>query len=74
MGKGYAALRDLSKEEPESGSFGNWPVIASDLEVDPASDMIQKGRMGGDQLETPAAANQQMNWWVTEREDRGVHP
>lgn len=33
IGKGYADLGDLSKEEPESGSFGNWPVIASDLEV-----------------------------------------
>ena len=42
-----------------------------------ASDMIQKGRTGGDQFETSAAADQQMNWWVTDtdrRKDRGVRP
>ena len=35
IGKGYADLRDLPLGGTESGSFGNWPVIASDLEVDP---------------------------------------
>src|ERR1017187_5039800 len=35
IGKGYADLRHLPQEEPASGSFGNWTVIASDLEVDP---------------------------------------
>ncbi len=28
--------------------------------------MIQKGKTGGDQFETSAVADQQMNWWVTE--------
>ena len=39
--------------------------------------MIQKGRTGGDQFETSAVADQQMNWWVTDldgRKDRGVRP
>src|SRR6202158_5839525 len=43
----------------------------------PASDMIQKGRTGDDQFETSAAADQEMNWWVTDtdrRKDRGVRP
>jgi hypothetical protein len=37
--------------------------------------MIQKGRTGGDQFETSALADQQMNWWVTDtdrRKGRGV--
>src|SRR5258708_985847 len=34
-GKRYADLRDLPVGGNCSGSFGNWPVIASDLEVDP---------------------------------------
>jgi hypothetical protein len=29
-----------------------------------ATDMIYKGRTGGDQFETSAATDQQMNWWV----------
>jgi hypothetical protein len=75
IGKGYADWRDLTWEEPESGSFGNWYVIASDLEVDPASDMIQKSTTGGDQFETSPAADQHMNCWGTDgREDRGVRP
>jgi hypothetical protein len=40
-----------------------------------ASDMIQKSRTGGDQFETSGAADQQMNWWVSDtdrRKDRGV--
>ena len=39
--------------------------------------MIQKDRTGGDQFETSAVADQQMNWWVTNtdgRKDRGVRP
>jgi hypothetical protein len=36
-----------------------------------ASDMIQKGGTSGDQLETSAAAGQQMNWWVTDADRRG---
>jgi hypothetical protein len=39
--------------------------------------MIQKGRTGGDQFETSAVADQQMNWWVTDtdgRKDRGFRP
>jgi hypothetical protein len=35
----------------------------------PAGDMIRKGRTGGDQFETSAAADQQMNWWVIDRTD-----
>src|SRR5450759_4920119 len=31
--------------------------------------MIQKGRTCGDQFETSAVADQQMNWWVTDRTD-----
>ena len=31
--------------------------------------MIQKGRTGGDQFETSAAADQQMNWWSLIRTD-----
>jgi hypothetical protein len=46
IGKGYADLRDLSKEEPESGSFGNWPVIASGLEVDPCQRYDSEGQDG----------------------------
>jgi hypothetical protein len=33
--------------------------------------------MGGDQFETPAAADLQTNWWVTDTDglkDRGVRP
>jgi len=39
--------------------------------------MIQKGRTGGDQFETSALADQQMNWWVTDTDRRkgcGVLP
>jgi hypothetical protein len=28
--------------------------------------MIRKGGTGGDQFETSAVADQQMNWWVTD--------
>src|ERR1035438_1826889 len=34
-GKRYADLRDLPVGGNCSGSLGSWPVIASDLEVDP---------------------------------------
>jgi hypothetical protein len=57
--------------------FGNWPVIASDLEIDPCQRYDLEGQDGGDQFETPAAADQQMNWWVTctdRRKDRGLRP
>ena len=77
IGKGYADLRDLPQEEPGSGSFGNWPLIASDLEVDPCQRYDLEGRMGGDQFETSAAADQQMNWWVADTDrhkDRGLRP
>jgi hypothetical protein len=33
IGKGYADVRDLQWEEPGSGSLGNRPILASDLEV-----------------------------------------
>src|SRR5438270_2641 len=39
--------------------------------------MIQKGRTGGNQFETPAVADQQTNLWVTDtdrRKDCGVRP
>ena len=62
----------LAAADEESGAR-----IASDLEADPCSDMIQKGRTGGDQFATSAVADQQMNWWVTDtdrRKDGGVRP
>jgi hypothetical protein len=52
-------------------------VIASDLEVDPCQRYDLEGRTGGEQFETSAAADQQMNWWVTDtdrRKDRGLRP
>jgi hypothetical protein len=78
IGKGYADLRDLPLGGTWIGiirklachSFGSRSRI-------PASDMIQQGRTGGDQFETPAAADLQTNWWVTDtdgRKDRGVRP
>jgi hypothetical protein len=49
IGQGYADLRDLLYEEPESG-FGNWPVIGSDLEVDRCQRYDSEGQdAGGDQ-------------------------
>ena len=64
--------RNLDRDHSEAG--------LSELQISqsiPASDMIQKGRTGGDQFETSAVADQQMNWWVTDtvgRKDRGVRP
>jgi hypothetical protein len=46
IGKGYADLRDLTLGGPESGSFGNWPVIASDLEVDLCQRYDSEGQDG----------------------------
>ena len=34
------------EEEPESGSFGNWPVIALDLEIDLCQRYDSKGQDG----------------------------
>jgi hypothetical protein len=77
IGKGYAICvvylrRSLHRDHPEFG--------LSQLRISksiPASDMIQKGRAGGDQCETSAAADQQMNGWVTDtvrRKDHSVRP
>jgi hypothetical protein len=41
--KANADLRDLPQGEPESGSFGNWRVIASDLAVDPCQRYDSEG-------------------------------
>jgi hypothetical protein len=52
----------------------SWLQISQSIR---AGDMIQKGRTGGDQFETSAVADRQMNWWVTDtdrRKDRGVRP
>jgi hypothetical protein len=39
--------------------------LASDLEADPCQRYDLEGQDGGDQFETSAAPDKQMNWWVT---------
>ena len=46
-----------------SVNLENWPFMALDRKSISASDMIQKGRMRGEQFE-PSAADQQINWWA----------
>ena len=55
---------NLSLGGAESGSLENWAFIALDRTSITASDMIQKGRMRGEQFEPAAAADQQINWWA----------
>jgi hypothetical protein len=59
-------------QETQSGMAGI--TFTSDLEADPCQRYALEGN---DQFETSAAADQQMNWWVTDtdrRKDRGVRP
>ena len=70
IGKGCADLRDLPpKRNLNRDHLENWPVTASDLEVDPCQRYDSEGRTGGDQFETSAVADQQMNWWSLIRTD-----
>jgi len=46
------------------------PGLGSQLLRRHASDMIQKGRTGGDEFETSAVADQQMKWWITDTDRR----
>src|SRR2546429_3354940 len=48
------------------GQFRKFMTIQPIFDATAASDTIQKGRTGGDQFETSAVADQQMNWWVTD--------
>ena len=67
----------MTRTSAFTASFGNWPVIASDLEVDPCQRYDSEGQDGGDQFDTSAVADQQINWWVTDtdrRKDGGVRP
>ena len=55
----------------------SWHDIVSDLEVEPCQRYDLEGRAGGNLFETSAAADQQMNRWVTDTDrskDRGHRP